>query len=317
MLAVLPLALLATWVVPTVSGPPISVEKKRPRAAERRPTAPRPMIISRAEWGADDSLRTEPVTYTGAPQAAFVHHTGHPDDYDCADVPAMLRAMQVDHVLGQGWDDLGYNFVVDKCGTIYEGRAGGIDRFVLGAHTTGFNHDSVGIAALGDFSYVETLPEPLLASIASIAAWKLSSESDPLGQVRLVSTNDASRYAEGTAAVVDVIAGHRDIFYTHCPGDPLYAALPDIRDRVVALRAEAAAAADRSGDSPASAEGAEPDRTTQPDDPTESAESYGSAEPAEPEGSDQTAGPVDPDDPAGPARPDDPAQPARLSTGVP
>ncbi|MGP3966537.1 peptidoglycan recognition protein family protein [Streptomyces sp. 6N223] len=252
LLAVLPLALLVTWrATPPNAGLPgasPAYERARERVgggpAERRPAAPRPAVVSRVEWGADDGLRDDPVTYTGAARAVFIHHTGHPDDYDCADAPAMLRAMYADHVLRLGWDDLGYNFVVDKCGTIYEGRAGGIDRFVLGAHTTGFNHDSVGIAALGDFSYAEAVPEPLLDAVAQIAAWKLRPGADPRGRVRLVSSNDASRVPEGTAAEVDVVAGHRDIFYTHCPGDVIYAALPEIRARTDRLRAEAAKAAE-------------------------------------------------------------------------
>jgi hypothetical protein len=256
LVALLPLALLVTWQAapPNAAGPlgagagagaGAAQERARERArvAERRPAAPRPHVVSRAAWGADDSLRTEPVTYTGAARAVFVHHTGHPDDYDCADVPAMLRAMHADHVLRLGWDDLGYNFVVDKCGRIYEGRAGGIDRFVLGAHTTGFNHDSVGIAALGDFAYAGALPEPLLDAIASIAAWKLRPGADPRGRVRLVSSNDASRVPEGSVTKIDVVAGHRDIFHTHCPGDVLYAALPEIRARTAGLRAAAAGAA--------------------------------------------------------------------------
>jgi hypothetical protein len=247
LVAVLPLALLVTWrAAPPNAGLPgagtgagAAHERaaERPRLAERRPAAPRPAVVSRAVWGADDGLRTEPVTYTGAARAVFIHHTGHPDDYDCADVPAMLRAMHADHVLRLGWDDLGYNFVVDKCGTIYEGRAGGIDRFVLGAHTTGFNHDSVGIAALGDFTYAGEVPEPLLEAVARIAAWKLRPAADPHGRVRLVSSNDASRVPEGTATEIDVVAGHRDIFYTDCPGDVIYAALPDIRERTARLRA--------------------------------------------------------------------------------
>ena len=233
----LPLALLVTWDAPRLGGG-LGMGGQAARvetAPERQLTGPKPPVISRADWGADEDLRSEPATYTGAARAVFIHHTGHPDDYDCADVPDMLRAMYADHVQRLGWDDLGYNFVVDKCGRIYEGRAGGVDRSVLGAHTTGFNHDSVGIAALGDFSDGE-LPQELLASIARVAAWKLRPGADPHGQVRLVSTNDASRYPEGTATAVDVISGHRDIFYTHCPGDGLYEALPEIRDATARLR---------------------------------------------------------------------------------
>lgn len=240
---VLPLALLATWDAPprpppappgTAGGPGGGTAESRTEVGRGR-TGARPQVVSRGEWGADEGLRSEPVTYTGAARAVFLHHTGHPDDYDCADAPGMLRAMYADHVQRLGWDDLGYNFVVDKCGTIYEGRAGGIDQFVLGAHTTGFNHDSVGIAALGDFS-AGAAPEPLVAAVAKIAAWKLRPGADPHGRVRLVSTNDASRYPEGTPTEVDVITGHRDIFYTHCPGDVLYGALPAIRDLTEGMR---------------------------------------------------------------------------------
>ncbi|MGP4109421.1 peptidoglycan recognition protein family protein [Streptomyces sp. 4N509B] len=251
--AVLPLALLVTWEgglsglgrdAPTPGAGSGDVGAAGGRAGEQaagaRAAAARPTVVSRVEWGADDALLGEPVTYTGAARAVFVHHTGHPDDYDCAEVPSMLRAMQADHVLRLGWDDLGYNFVVDKCGTIYEGRAGGIDRFVLGAHTTGFNHDSVGIAALGDFPYAGTVPGPVLEAIAKIAAWKLRPGTDPRESVRLVSTNDASRVPEGSQTEIDVITGHRDIYYTHCPGEGLTSALPEIRSLTARLRARAA-----------------------------------------------------------------------------
>ncbi|MGK5532074.1 peptidoglycan recognition protein family protein, partial [Streptomyces sp. URMC 129] len=208
-------------------------ERRRP-AVER--TAPAPRIITRETWGADESLRREAVTYTGAARAVFVHHTNHPDDYDCDDVPAMLRAMQADHVLMKGWDDLGYNFVVDKCGRIYEGRAGGLDRFVMGAHTSGFNSDSVGVAALGDFPAGTDVPDELVAAIAEIAAWKLRPGTDPREKVRLVSTNDAARVPEGEPAEIEVVSGHRDLVHTHCPGDALYEALPAIRTEAARLR---------------------------------------------------------------------------------
>ncbi|MDT0344982.1 peptidoglycan recognition protein family protein [Streptomyces litchfieldiae] len=234
--AVLPLAVVVTW-----DAPPLTAEPEAPRPA-RRPlpaveqAAPRPTVVSRAVWGADEELRRDDVTYTGAARAVFIHHTNHPDDYDCADAPEMLRAMHADHVTRMGWDDLGYNFVVDKCGTIYEGRAGGLDRYVLGAHTTGFNMDSVGIAALGDFADAGGVPEALVTAIAEIAAWKLRPGTDPRGEVRLVSTNDDSRVPEGDPAELAVISGHRDIVQTHCPGDALYAELPRIRDEAARVR---------------------------------------------------------------------------------
>ncbi|MCM2577814.1 peptidoglycan recognition protein family protein [Streptomyces meridianus] len=228
----LPFAVLVAW------GEPVWPEPPGPVAARPDPgkTAPRPQIVSRRDWGADEGLVREHATYTGAARVVFVHHTGHPNGYDCKDVPAMLRAMEVDHVRGQGWDDIGYNFVVDRCGTIYEGRGGGSGRPVHGAHTEGFNDDSVGVAALGDFGPGTTVPPAMLRGIAKVAAWKLRADIDPHGTVRLVSTNDDSRYPKGRAARFHAVSGHRDSQETRCPGDALYAQLPAIRDEAARLR---------------------------------------------------------------------------------
>ncbi|UGY92127.1 peptidoglycan recognition protein family protein [Streptomyces gobiensis] len=230
--AVLPLALLVTWDAPRGISPP------RPGnvPAEARQSVPRPAIVGRAVWRADEDLVQGPAKYTGAAKAVFVHHTDHPNDYDCAKVPAMLRAMQSDHVRGQGWDDLGYNFVVDRCGTIYEGRSGGVGRSVHGAHTKGFNADSVGIGALGNFGPGTKVPKAMVDAIVRIAAWKLRAGADPQGKVRLVSTHDDSRYPKGDAAVLHVISGHRDTYRTRCPGDAMYERLPAIRQAAARLR---------------------------------------------------------------------------------
>ncbi|RBM14945.1 N-acetylmuramoyl-L-alanine amidase [Streptomyces sp. PT12] len=240
MAAVLPLAVVVTVDAPPLGGAsagPSEAPERLPPAVER--PGVKPEVVTRGAWGADEDLRTEKVTYTGAARAVFVHHTGHPDGYDCADVPEMLRSMQSDHVSRMGWDDVGYNFVIDKCGTIYEGRAGGLDRFVLGAHTSGFNMDSVGIAALGDFEVPELVPDALVSAIARVVAWKLRMGTDPRGTVRLVSTNDDSRVPEGDPATVAVVSGHRDIVETHCPGEGLNARLPAIREEAAKLRIDA------------------------------------------------------------------------------
>ncbi|MDI3406952.1 peptidoglycan recognition protein family protein [Streptomyces cavernicola] len=200
------------------------------------PAAPRPRIVSRKAWRADEGLVKERATYAGAVSSVFLHHTGHTNGYDCADVPRMLRAMQRQHVEREGWDDMGYNFVVDRCGTIYEGRAGGVARPVQGAHTKGFNAGTIGLAALGTFRSGTPVPPALEAGIAKIAAWKLRPGADPRGMVRLVSTNDESTYKKGEAARLHVISGHRDSFQTDCPGDALYERLPAIRKAVALLR---------------------------------------------------------------------------------
>ncbi|MBW1599091.1 N-acetylmuramoyl-L-alanine amidase [Streptomyces sp. JJ38] len=237
--AVSVLALLMTWSAP--ERPPV-VE---PGAGSGpRPAAPKPPVVGRAVWHADEEAVREGPARTPSAEAVFVHHTNHPNAYDCErDVPGLLREMQRQHIEGRGWDDLGYNFVVDRCGTIYEGRAGSEERTVLGAHTKGFNKRSVGIAALGTFGAGQEVPDRMLAAIAAVAAWKLSPGADPLGRVRMESTNDASLYPKGTEVTLDVIAGHRDGYATDCPGQALYEALPGLRERVARLRTEHAARA--------------------------------------------------------------------------
>ncbi|MFJ3141135.1 peptidoglycan recognition protein [Streptomyces halstedii] len=229
--AVVPLALLVFRDAPVRFLAP-----ERASAKPAAPAAPRPAIVGRAQWHADESLVKEHASYTGEVNAVFVHHTGHRNDYDCADVPRMLRAMEEDHVRSEGWDDIGYNFVVDRCGTVYEGRGGGIGRSVRGAHTTGFNEHSVGIAAIGDFAPGVPVPKALIEGIAKVAAWKLRPGIDPRGTVRMVSSNDDSLFHRGQVVHLHVVSGHRDTFETTCPGDALYAQLPAIREEMARLR---------------------------------------------------------------------------------
>ncbi|MEV6078497.1 peptidoglycan recognition protein [Streptomyces sp. NPDC052069] len=230
----LPLAFLVFRDAPAgiVPPAPAAVGPAAPRGL------PQPVIVSRASWHADEGLVKEVPRYTGAAKAVFVHHTGHSNGYDCADAPELIRGVQADHVRSEGWDDIGYNFVVDRCGTIYEGRAGGVARPVRGAHTKGFNADTVGIAALGSFGAGTTVPKALADGIAKVAAWKLRPGTDPRGTVELVSTNDESLYDKGETARLHVISGHRDSYGTRCPGEVLYALLPVLRDKVAALRAK-------------------------------------------------------------------------------
>ncbi|EST38705.1 hypothetical protein N566_05990 [Streptomycetaceae bacterium MP113-05] len=222
----LPLAALMKWSSP--AGDPGAASRAADPAG--RPAAPRPYVVPRGVWGADEEMVREAPVRVDRVRAVFVHHTDHANGYDCADVPTMLRGLQRDHVLAEGWDDVGYNYVVDRCGTIYEGRGGDGVHAVRGAHTRGFNKQSVGIAALGTFDAGTYVPRAMLDAIAAVAAWQLTPGSDPHGRVRLTSTNDASRYPKGTTATFEVISGHRAGFETDCPGDALQAKLPAIRD---------------------------------------------------------------------------------------
>lgn len=198
--------------------------------------APRPGIVTRAGWGADESLRDQDFVYTGPVREVFVHHTASATEYACADAPRVIRAIYQYHVQSSGWRDIGYNFLVDRCGTVYEGRAGGVELPVFGAHTLGFNPDSSGVAAIGTF-VTDTPPQELVDGITRIAAWKLGlTDQDAAGHTRLVSSSDASRYPKGTEVVFDTVSGHRDAFNTECPGTVLYGRLGDIRTAAALLQ---------------------------------------------------------------------------------
>ncbi len=212
------------------------------RAAAARPasahTAPRPPIVPRSRWLSGSARHSRPpVRYDDRVAAVFVHHTDNPNDYDCADVPHIISDVQAGQTGARAWDDIGYNFLVDRCGTIYEGRAGGVERPVTGAHTQGFNHRTTGIAAIGTFTEGVPVPREMTDAIAALAAWKLGlTGTDPRSSVRLVSSNDRSRYAAGTEALLPAVAGHSDGYMTDCPGAALAARLPGIREAAARLQ---------------------------------------------------------------------------------
>ncbi|MFE8943527.1 peptidoglycan recognition protein [Streptomyces sp. NPDC007856] len=194
--------------------------------------APRPHIVPRSVWLGAAARTQPPPRYDDKVVAVFLHHTDSPSDYDCADAPEIIRRLYAGQTGVRNWDDIGYNFLVDRCGTIYEGRAGGVDRAVTGAHTQGFNHRTVGIAAIGTFTAGVPVPRAMTDAIAALAAWKLGLAGiDPRASVRLVSSNSLSRYQAGTKVTLPVLAGHNAGFMTSCPGAALTARLPEIREQ--------------------------------------------------------------------------------------
>jgi hypothetical protein len=203
--------------------------------ATRPYIGPRPRIITRAGWGADERLRERNFLYTKSVKAAFVHHTATGNKYACREVPSILRAIYRYHVRSLKWRDFGYNFVVDKCGNIYEGRAGGVAEPVMGAHTLGFNTNSMGIAVLGTYTKA-TPPAAAVQSVARLTAWKLGLYgANPRGKVTLVS-GGSNKYKKGAKARLNVISGHRDGFVTACPGARLYSRLGSARSSSARLQ---------------------------------------------------------------------------------
>ncbi|MER7170754.1 peptidoglycan recognition protein family protein [Streptomyces mesophilus] len=189
---------------------------------------PRPRIITRKGWGADEKLREKNFVYTKAVRAAFVHHSASGNNYRCAQAPSVLRSIYRYHVKSSGWRDFGYNFAVDKCGNIYEGRAGGVAKPVYGAHTLGFNSNSVGIAVLGTYTN-SAPPAAALNAVAKLSAWKLGLYgANPKGTTVLKS-GGSNLYKKGKNVRLHVISGHRDGFATECPGRRLYSKLGNAR----------------------------------------------------------------------------------------
>ena len=190
-----------------------------------------PPIITRAGWGANESIVRAAPYYADAVHLAIVHHTAGTNNYTKAQSAAIVRGIELYHVKSNGWNDIGYNFLVDKYGQIFEGRAGGITRPVIGAQAEGFNTGSVGVAVIGDYSSTAITPAAR-AALVSLLAWRLDLDHvDPLSSVVRVTTGNP-RYKPGTAVTLKAISGHRDVYPTSCPGASLYAQLPSIRTGV-------------------------------------------------------------------------------------
>jgi hypothetical protein len=188
----------------------------------------RPRIVTRRGWGADENLREGGFVYTKKVKAAFVHHTASGNNYRCSQAPSVIRSIYRYHVVSSGWRDIGYNFLVDKCGNIYEGRAGGVAKPVMGAHTRGFNSDTMGIAVLGSFHNTKPSAAAVTA-VARLTAWKLGLYgADPRGKTYLKS-GGGNLYRKGKNVRLNVISGHRDGFATECPGRLLYGKLGSAR----------------------------------------------------------------------------------------
>jgi hypothetical protein len=186
-----------------------------------------PPIVPRLSWGADESIRRAPPSYADEVRFAIIHHTAGRNDYTRAEAPAIVRGIELFHVQGNGWNDIGYNFLVDRFGTVYEGRFGGIDRNVVGAHALGFNTDSVGIALLG--TYGNTKPSAAaLDAIERLIAWRLDlAHVDPTSFLTYIS-GGSDRYPSGIPVLLNAVSGHRDTGFTECPGDSLYARLSEV-----------------------------------------------------------------------------------------
>ena len=214
---------------------------RRARAAQD----PQPDIVSRAEWGAGGCPPRSSPGY-GSVKAVNVHHTVSLNDYSPAEAPSIVLAVCRYHRNSNGWDDIGYNALVDKYGVLYEGRAGGLDQPVIGAQAQGFNSETAGIASIADHTSVGATPQTLDA-LARYIRWKLQVHLQPLsGPVTLRSSGgSASKYGAGARVTVERVIGHRDTGKTACPGQLLYDQLDELRAMVASGVATVPSAATR------------------------------------------------------------------------
>ena len=206
-------------------SPPVRVPTRRLTIANA------PAIIPRSGWQADESIRRAAPLFAPTLQLAVVHHTVTTNNYSCTQSASIVRGIEVYHVKGNGWNDIGYNFLVDKCGQIFEGRYGGIDKNVVGAHSQGFNTSSVGISVIGTYSSVG-ISTAAKASLVSLLAWRLDvAHVDPLSFVNVLSGGN-QKFPAKVPVSLRAISGHRDTYFTECPGNALYAELPAIAQAV-------------------------------------------------------------------------------------
>ena len=210
----------------------------------------RPRIVTRAEWGADETWR-DPVPRVGTTLlAGIVHHTASTNNYTADQAPAQMRNLYAYFTKSLNYADMGYNFLVDKYGTIYEGRSGcavgAVDCDsasvpVQGAHTAGLNINTFGVSAIGNYDVLAPEnPGAMVESIASLMAWKLAPYGlDPNATASIMSTDTSgsSKFSAGQTAITQVISAHRDVGKTVCPGRYLYPYMAEIRARATTLLA--------------------------------------------------------------------------------
>jgi hypothetical protein len=205
----------------------------RRRIAPRQVAPEGPAVIARAEWGAQ---RPRVSPSYGRVKMAFVHHTVSANAYAPEDSPEIVRSVQHYHRNVLGWDDIGYQALVDRYGQVFEGRAGGLDQAVIGAQAQGWNAVSTGVAVIGTHTDVP-VTSATFEALASFLAWKLAVHGvRPKGKARVRSAGGPTcRYPEGERVRLPRISGHRHGDLTACPGEGLFAQLPELRARTKEL----------------------------------------------------------------------------------
>ncbi|KAA1397519.1 N-acetylmuramoyl-L-alanine amidase [Aeromicrobium ginsengisoli] len=194
--------------------------------ADGSPTyTPKPAIISRSAWGAKKNTYCDAPRTGSETRGVVVHHTAGTNTYTKAQSAGIVRAVQAYHMSGRDWCDIGYNFLVDKYGQIFEGRNGGVDKPVRGAHAgnKSVNTYTMGVSMMGTFTSTQPT-DATKDAMVKLIGWRLGTTFHAA----------KGKYTLG-GVVLDRIAGHRDVVSTACPGQAAYewlSASGGLRDRV-------------------------------------------------------------------------------------
>lgn len=191
-----------------------------------------PDIITREEWGANPAYFDWEPTYAPL-KAAVLHHTAGTNTYTAAQSISIVQAIYRYHAVDRGWGDIGYNFLVDKYGQMFEGRQGSVGspprEMVIGGHAKPANTGTLGISAMGDYT-TTSVPAAIYDAYVRVISWRFDLAGlDARGTSGIISPGSPT-----LAAGIDLprIFAHRDVASTACPGDAIYAAMPALRDRV-------------------------------------------------------------------------------------
>ncbi|MBG9264575.1 N-acetylmuramoyl-L-alanine amidase [Corynebacterium diphtheriae] len=190
-----------------------------------------PRVISRAGWGADESLRCSGPEYEDSTAAIVIHHTAGSNNYSQKESPGIMRGIYKYHAQTLGWCDIGYHALADKYGNLFEGRYGGLNKSIVGAHAGGFNSNTWAISMMGNYDVVQP-PQAMIKSVGELAGWRAKVAGiDPKGYDTHYSEGSSyTFYPYGQAVRLPNIFAHRDVGNTACPGRYGYAQMDNIRN---------------------------------------------------------------------------------------
>jgi N-acetylmuramoyl-L-alanine amidase len=215
-----------------VNSAVISLDPVSPASAD----SPKPDFITRREWGAKQKkggCDPRAKAQMGKIKAGVIHHTVSTNDYSEAEAPGIVLGICRYHRNGNGWNDIGYNALVDRFGNVYQGRAGGMSRPVIGAHAEGVNAQTTGVAAIGDYTH-EKPTKAARRGIINYLAWKFDIAGiSARGSTHLKSSGgETQRTPKGKRVKVKPIFNHGTTNYTDCAGKQMNKLVPKIRRAV-------------------------------------------------------------------------------------